>query len=699
MQFPMPMNSNSANFGWVEVYQRIADRLLDFKNNRKKLISIILQAFSETGLRRPKLSTDDNNIPDICPFSFMALFNKGLTNENRKALLSSILKHFGLSIPCPDTFDGIPVLTPRKATFYYFSERGENDIDNLWDMYEAALQFADSPTAENRARFCSLYDTCQTQKGVKWNLSIGFYWIRPLRYLSLDGRNRWYIETSNEFPSLLAAQARKNVPNAEEYLQITNDVLHAIQNNEAPYTNFAEFSYHAWLISEEENRRLKENSNQSIPVKQVSVIEGRYSVDINISKEEWMEMLLDETIFYPEAKKMVLEWYKRPGHQASNKEITDITHPEHKGTPYNSKAVSLGKRIIKHLNRFEVKGTDGKPCYWIIPFDGWYGNNGNFIWKLREELAQAIAELELVNEPASEAYVAAEESASEGILPIYTVENFLNEVFISAEKYQELRNKLLHKKNIILQGAPGVGKTYISKRLAWSIMGCEDNGRVMMIQFHQSYGYEDFIMGFRPCKEGFELKTGPFYNFCKKAAEDKQNPYFFIIDEINRGNLSKIFGELFMLMESDKRGESLSLLYTGEQFSIPDNLYIIGMMNTADRSIAMLDYALRRRFAFFELSPAFQSEGFRKYAELSNNPKFRKLLHTITQLNAAIEHDESLGRGFRIGHSYMYTTDAVTDEWLYSVVHYELIPLLEEYWFDSQETLETWRLSLLNSIQ
>jgi 5-methylcytosine-specific restriction protein B len=127
------------------------------------------------------------------------------------------------------------------------------------------------------------------------------------------------------------------------------------------------------------------------------------------------------------------------------------------------------------------------------------------------------------------------------------------------------------KKNIILQGAPGVGKTYAAKRLAYSIMGVKDVERVMMVQFHQSYSYEDFIMGFRPSATGFELKKGAFYNFCKKAEIDSDNEYFFIIDEINRGNLSKIFGELFMLIENDKRGNALQLLYSDEKFAVPKN--------------------------------------------------------------------------------------------------------------------------------
>ena len=233
----------------------------------------------------------------------------------------------------------------------------------------------------------------------------------------------------------------------------------------------------------------------------------------------------------------------------------------------------------------------------------------------------------------------------------YTADDFLTDVYMDEDRYKVLKSLLLTKKNVILQGAPGVGKTFAAKRLAFSIMGEKDTNRVKMVQFHQSYSYEDFIMGFRPTETGFELRKGVFYEFCRQAAEDDR-PYFFIIDEINRGNLSKIFGELFMLIESDKRGVELQLLYADEQFSIPSNVYIIGMMNTADRSLAMLDYALRRRFAFFELTPAFSSAGFRAYRTKVNNPKFDRLIATVEQLNDVIANDDSLGEGFCIGHSY-----------------------------------------------
>ncbi len=286
--------------------------------------------------------------------------------------------------------------------------------------------------------------------------------------------------------------------------------------------------------------------------------------------------------------------------------------------------------------------------------------------------------------------------------PTYTKEDFLSQVYMSEENYETLTTLLSRKKNIILQGAPGVGKTYAAKRLAYSIMGERDTSRVEMIQFHQSYAYEDFIMGYRPDNSGFKLHHGAFYKFCKEAQDDNERDYFFIIDEINRGNLSKIFGELFMLIEHDKRDErnSMRLLYADEQFYIPSNVHIIGMMNTADRSLAMLDYALRRRFAFFEIEPAFNSDGFKNYQENISNPKFDKLIEVIKQLNNVIKDDVSLGGGFRIGHSYFISSenDVIDDAWLQTVVNYEIIPLLQEYWFDENSKVEEWTAKLRGAI-
>ena len=279
-------------------------------------------------------------------------------------------------------------------------------------------------------------------------------------------------------------------------------------------------------------------------------------------------------------------------------------------------------------------------------------------------------------------------------LPAYGKDDFLQEVYLPEERYGRLRSLLARKKNVILAGPPGVGKTFAAKRLAHSIMGVKDRDRVRVVQFHQSYSYEDFMMGYRPNEDaGFTLTEGPFYEFCEAArADDPDRPYFFIIDEINRGNISKIFGELLMLIEADKRGEELRLLYKNERFSVPPNLHIIGMMNTADRSLAVLDYALRRRFGFFEMRPGFESEGFVRRQRVLESPALDALVGTLLELNKVIAEDPALGQGFVIGHSYLTGPSAgeTVEDWLLSVVEDELIPLLEEYWFDEQARAAEW---------
>jgi len=277
----------------------------------------------------------------------------------------------------------------------------------------------------------------------------------------------------------------------------------------------------------------------------------------------------------------------------------------------------------------------------------------------------------------------------------YTEEDFLKEVFMKKDEYELLSDLLLTKKNIILQGAPGVGKTFMAKRLAYSILGCKDKKRVQMIQFHQSYSYEDFIVGYRPTGNGFELEYGPFYKFCKQAEKDDR-PHFFIIDEINRGNVSKIFGELLMLIEADKREESLKLLYTKEAFSVPKNVHIIGMMNTADRSLAIIDYALRRRFAFYDVRPAFNNNMFIEMTEKKGSESLNRLISYVKLLNDDIRRDDSLGSGFEVGHSYFCTSDdiQIDNKWIKSTVEYEIIPLINEYWFDDREKVDEWSAKL-----
>ena len=272
----------------------------------------------------------------------------------------------------------------------------------------------------------------------------------------------------------------------------------------------------------------------------------------------------------------------------------------------------------------------------------------------------------------------------------YTKADFLRDVYMTEAKYDRLKAVLEKKKNIILQGAPGVGKTFAAKRLAYSVMGEVDDDRIEFVQFHQNYSYEDFMMGYKPVGEGFELKYGIFYIFCQKAANHPDKDYFFIIDEINRGNMSKIFGELLMLIEADYRDKKATLAYNGLSFSVPKRVHIIGMMNTADRSLAMIDYALRRRFSFFDMEPGFDSEGFINYQNSFSNDTFNTLIERIKELNREIAADKSLGKGFCIGHSYFCNADDCIEEWMKDVVDFDILPMLSEYWFDDSSKLQRW---------
>ena len=675
----------------------------------------------------------NRKLVDIDPFTIFGLFNKSsMTIDNRNKIISTVANLFDIKAPIPTSFDGIPLLNNQNATYYYFiDERDEDDIDTLWGLYESALMYANDSSSKNALILSQYFDLAINKKGNgNSKITMGLYWIAPTHFLNLDQRNTWYIYESGKLPNDLV----KSLPIVEDkipsskYFEIVEKLGAYLASNQSTLNNFMELSFEAWRYSEEINRQKRAENQQSknrakgaaladddietihywiySPGKGAKIWDECY--DNNIMAIGW-DAIGDLRAYNSKDEiKQVMNKHYDPSrsyiHSAcATWEFANEMKPGDIVFAKNGMHLIIGRGIVKSDYIYDPQRKEFKNIRKVEWTDrGEWECSRQSPMKTLTDITSFTDYVEQLN-LFFDSDMLDDAKTLETSYPTYDKARFLDSVYMDEDSYDTLVSLVKSKKNIILQGAPGVGKTFAAKRLAYSMMGVKDPNRVMMVQFHQSYSYEDFIMGFRPFENGFKLKHGVFYEFCKRAEVDSDNDYFFVIDEINRGNLSKIFGELFMLLESDKRGVALQLLYADEKFSIPENLYIIGMMNTADRSLAMLDYALRRRFAFFNLKPAFESDGFKSYQQSLNNDKFNKLIECIKQLNLAIKSDETLGEGFCIGHSYFCDLDkSETYEWedaLSRIVEFELIPLLNEYWFDDVDMVNEWSNNLRSAIK
>ena len=804
-------------FTWIPFYKEFAKKLLQFRSNRKPLVDWIYANLDSSYIKHLKDAPDGRRVPDVDPFTVMAIFNRGITNDKRIDICTSFKDYLTITAPIPQDFNGIPVMNTQRSNFMAFeSDREDGDIDRLWNVFEDAALDKDIKAS---------YNALSHQYLIKFNITIGLFWIRPDKYLPLDGNSQDLLNSLG-----ISFDKSKFLP-YEEYEKVMQALTDRMVSESLGFSGYAEFSAVAYQQKQNEGKQEKPQTDSSIrywtysPGPNASkwdlcinegimcigwdklgglsqyasredmrgAIKMLYPTDgsaVNDSLAVWQfanEMKPGDIVFAKKGKFEIIgrgivesnyvfdenrtdykhlrkvkwtdfgEWVT--DERFAVKTLTDITpYPDfvkvlnnliegtsevvseptgeigvndvdywwlyanphywevdsfsvgeiQEYTAYNDK----GNKRQKFKYFMAVKPGDKLICYETYPTrrvkaiceikERLHEDDGEvfFSFIIKEKVSYQIPWSELIkneifkrSEPyraatgswchlTKEEYDVIVELAHGGKKETYSKKDFLNKVFVSADDYDKLENLLLRKKNLILQGAPGVGKTFAAKRLAYAIMGEKDDSRVMQVQFHQNYSYEDFVMGYKPNEEGgFELKNGVFYRFCKRAAADSEHKFFFIIDEINRGNLSKIFGELLMLIENDYRDKPIQLAYKDEMFAVPSNLYIIGMMNTADRSLAMIDYALRRRFSFFEMKPGFNSAAFEEEIKKKMDPHLDNLVKAIIELNRVIENDDSLGSGFCIGHSYLCNLGYHYD--LEIIVEYDIIPMLREYWFDN----------------
>ncbi len=678
---------------WNEIYKEIALKTLEYKNDHAALISIMYEILEELGLFSDDAEKNCNldkykgvrcRYDDIDPFSFMNRLDI-FSEKNRKGFIRLFQQKTGLKVNIPDNFDGIPSVNPQNTMFIRFKdERGENDVSDFWKMFEVAIKYLSDDSQEIKNQFVTFFDKCASKPGCSYNLTMGLFRIDSNFYINLDSTNRTFIK--KEFGIDI-----NKCPSGQEYLKLLDLIKEKISNSNK-YASIMEFSKQAWL-------------------NKVSAGIQYWTYSPGENATEWKYCLKNN--------KMVLgfdEISDLSVLKSRDKIGEEIKKAYKKDNPYNDisacddflNKMQIGDVIIAKIGQKQLLGYgivtgqyyyDGSKESYRHARNVKWEKSGN--WNIPDELKVAQKTLTDITPYGDFAnrllkIIEGDENMN-NYTDIYDKEAFLKEVFINSDKYDSIVSVLKRKKNIILEGAPGVGKTFIAKRLAYSLIGKKDESKVKLIQFHQNYSYEDFIEGYRPTENGFKLEKGIFYNFCELAKKDPDNDYYMVIDEINRGNLSKIFGELLMLIENDKRGDKLTLAYSKEEFYVPNNLYIIGLMNTADRSLALIDYALRRRFSFIRIEPAFDSELFMENYNKIFDSQFNTLIDLIKTINKAIEDDKSLGSGFEIGHSYFLPkleNEKGDKKDLEDIVRFEIVPLLEEYWYDDEDTLIKWKDSL-----
>lgn len=690
---------NEATFIWSEIYEEFATKLLEYKNDRKNLISKLQNVYEEIDMKLSKMESN-GEILDIDPFTIFGLFNKGITDDNRKRILGEIAKQFNLKNKVPFSFEGIPLVNNLRSTFFNFAEeRGENDINNLWEVFESAIRYADNPTQGNKLKIESTYNNVIKQKGIQWNITMGLYWIRPNTYINLDSKNREFIIKQKILPEQFIKEVNqfKNVPNGEQYIQLCDLLLEKIKDGQYGYRDFKELSF----IAYERNMSVDtvtQHNTQNTDIAKNTILYGppgtgktyntvMYAVAIienkkleEIKKENYTEVidrynkykedgLIEFTTFHQSyGYEEFIEGIK-PVIHSDEEDETDIQYEVVPGL-FKKFCDIAGKPILRK-EKCDI-GINESPTIWKISLEG-SGENSTRTECMKNEhirigydeygreitnLFKGAAGRHILN------YFINDMSIGDIVMSCYDC-NTIDAIGVVTGEY-EWHDEYPEYKRL--------------RKVNWIVKGIKEN----IIKINNGSRLSN------PTVYKLRMDLSDVMEIIEKYSkntievEEKKKNHVFIIDEINRGNISKIFGELITLIEPTKRigqteGQKVRLPYSQKLFGVPNNVYLIGTMNTADRSIATIDTALRRRFNFKEMLPDEEVLDGIYVEDVSIKDIFIKINKRITVL---------FDREHTLGHAYFLPLkDAPTIETLANIFENSIIPLLQEYFYEDYEKI------------